>query len=221
MNGKILIGTLHTGRTKEGVKWWSMHWVRVHCFLEHRFLAVLSLLFSRSVVFNSLRPHGVQRARFPCPSPSPGVCSNSCPSSRWCHPTISLSVIPFSFYLQSFLSSGSFLMSQLFTSGGQSIGISALASVFAMNIQGWFPLRLTGLISLQSKGLWRVFSNTTVQKCQFFSTQPLLWSNSHTHTWLLLWINHFAFLCLHFHISCIGWLQRAPARLQWTSGCAG
>ena len=169
---------------------------------------------------DSLWPHGLQHARLPCPSPT------SCILSLMSIESVMLSnhlilCCPFFIHLQSFLSSGPFLMSQLFTSGGQSIGVSALASVFAMNIQGWFPLRLTGLISLQSKGLWRVFSNTTVQKCQFCSTQPSLWSNSHTHTWLLLWINHFAFLCLHFHISCIGWLQRAPARLQWTSGCAG
>ena len=115
----------------------------------------------------------------------PPVCSNSHPLSRWCYLTISSFVIPFSNCLQSFPASGSFSMSWLFASGGQSIGASALASVLPMNIQGWFPLRLTGLISLQSKGLSRVFSNTTVQKHQFFSTQSSLWSKSHICTWLL------------------------------------
>ena len=128
-----------------------------------------------------LWPHGLQHARLPCPSPSPRACSNSCPLSQWCHPTISSSVIPFS-WLWSFPVSGSFLMSRLFTSGGQSIG--ALASVLPMNIQDWFPLGLTGLISLQSKGLSRVFSSTTIQKHQFFRAQPSSWSNSHIHTWL-------------------------------------
>ena len=120
--------------------------------------------FSRAVVSDSLRPHGLQHARHPCPSPPPGVYSNSCPSSWWCHPAISSSVVPFSSHLQSFPASGSFQMSQLFTSGGQSIGASASASVLPMNIQGWFPLGLTGLISLQFKGLSRVFSSTTIWK---------------------------------------------------------
>ena len=145
----------------------------------------LLLLFSLQVLSDSLRPHGLQHIRLPCPSLSPGVCSNSCPLSQWCHPTISSSVACFSSCLQSFPASGSFPMSQLFTSGGQSIGVSASASVLPMNIQGWFPIELTGLISLQSKGLSRVFSNTTVQKHQFFSAQPSLWSNSHICTWLL------------------------------------
>ena len=143
------------------------------------------LLFSHSVMSDSLQPHRLQHARLPCPSPSPGACSNSCPLSQWYHPTISSSVIPFSSCLQSFPASGSFLMSQLFESGGQSMGASASTSVLPMKIQDWFPLGLTGLISLQSKGLSRVFSNTTVQKHQFFSTQPSLWSNSHIPTWLL------------------------------------
>jgi len=116
-------------------------------------------------------PHGLQHARLPCPSPTPRVCSNSCPLSRWCHPTISSSVIPFSFHLQSFPASGSFPMSQFLASCCQSIGVSASASVLPMNNQGWFPLRLTDWISLLSKGLLRVFSNTTVLKHQFFSTQ--------------------------------------------------
>ena len=138
---------------------------------------------SCSIMSNSLQPHGLQHAGIPCPSTT-GACTNSCLSSWWCHPTISSSVILFSSYLQSFLASGSFLMSQLFTSGDQSIGVSASASVLPMNIQDWFPLGLTGLISLQSKGLSRVFSNTTVQKYQFFNIKLSLRSDSHIHTWL-------------------------------------
>ena len=126
--------------------------------------------------------------RLPCPSPTPGACSNACPLSQWCHPTISSSVVHCSSYLYSFAASGSFLVSQFFASGAQSIGASASASVLLVNIQGWFPLRWTGWISLQSKGLSRVFSNTTVQKHQFFSTQLCSQSNSHIHTWL--WKNH-------------------------------
>ena len=143
----------------------------------------LLLLLSHSVVSNYLQPHGLQHARLPCPSPSTRACSNSCPSSRWCHPVISSSVVPFSSCLQSFPASGSFLMSWLFALGGQTIGASS--SVLPKNSQGWFPLGLTGLISLQSKGLSRVFSNTTVWKHQFFSSRPFLWSSSHIHTWLL------------------------------------
>ena len=134
---------------------------------------------------DSLRPHEPQHARPPCPSPTPGVHPNPCPSSRWCHPTISSSVIPFSSYPQSFPASGSFPMSQLFTSGGQSIAVSASTSVLPMNTQDWSPLGWTGWISLQSKGLSRVFSSTIVQKYQFFSAQPSSLSNSHIHTWPL------------------------------------
>ena len=131
-----------------------------------------SVQFSRSVVSNSLWPHGLQHARLPCPSPTPGAYSNSCPSCRWCHPTISPSVIPFSSCLQfSISASGSFPVSQFFSSGGQSIGISASASVLPINMQDWFPLGWTVWISLQSKGLSRIFSNTTVQKHQFFGAQ--------------------------------------------------
>ena len=140
--------------------------------------------FSCSVLSNCLQPHALQHARQPCPTPTPRVYSNSCPLSQWCYPIILSSVVPFS-CLQSFPASGSFLMSQLFASGGQSIGASALASVLPMNIQGWFHLGLTGWISLLSKGLSRVFSDTTVQKHQFFSTQFSWWSNSHICTWLL------------------------------------
>ena len=136
------------------------------------------------VVSDSLWPCGLQHSRLPCHSLSPGVCSNLCPLSQWCHPTISSFVIPYSFCLQSFPASGSFLMSWLFISGGWSIGASASASVLSVNIQDWFPLGLTGLICLQSKGLSRVFS-TTVRKHQFFDTQPSLWSNPHICAWLL------------------------------------
>ena len=152
-----------------------------------------SVQFSHSVVFDSLQPHGMQHTRLPCSSPTPRDCSNSCPLSRWCHPAISSSVVPFSSHLQSFPASGSFPMSQSFSSGSQRIGASASASVLPMNIQDWFPLGWTGWISLQSRGLSRVFSNTTVWKHQFFSIQLSLWFNSHIHTWLLekplLWLD--------------------------------
>ena len=135
--------------------------------------SILSLVqFSSSVMSNSLQSQGLQHTRPPCPSPTPGVCSNSCPLTRWCHPTISSSVVLFSSCLQSFPASGSFPMSQFFPSGGQRTGVSASASVLPMKIQDWFPLGWTGWISLQSKRLSRVSSNTTVQKNQFFSTQP-------------------------------------------------
>ena len=141
-------------------------------------------LFSSQVMSDSLRPHGLEHSRLLCPSLSPGVYSHSCPLSQWCHPTISSSAVLFS-CPQSFPASGSFQMSQLLASGGQNIGVSASASVLPMNIQGWFPLGWTGWISLQSKGLSRVFSNTTVQKHQFFGSQLYLESTSHIHTWPL------------------------------------
>ena len=134
---------------------------------QYLFVCLSSVHFSCSVMSDSLQPHGLQHTRPPCLSPTPRAYSNSCPSSQWCHPTISSSVIPF-FCLQSFSASGSFQMSQFFTSGGQSIGVSAWASALPMNIQAWFPLGWTGWISLQSKRLSRVFSSTTVQKHQFF-----------------------------------------------------
>ena len=134
-------------------------------------ITISSVQFSGSVMSDSLRTHGLQHARPPCPSPTPGVYPNSCPLSWWCHPTISSSVVPFSSYLQSFPSSASFQMSQFFTSGGQRIGVSASTSILPMNTQDWSPSEWTGWISLQSKGLSRVFSNTTVQKHQFFGTQ--------------------------------------------------
>ena len=143
-----------------------------------------SLLFSCSIMSNSLQPHGLQHSKLPCPSPSLRVASNSCPLSWWGHPTISSSVVPFS-CPQSCTASRSFPMNWLFAWGGQSIGASVSPLVLPMNIQGWFPLGLAGLISLPSKGLSRVFSSTTVQKHQFFNAQPSLWSNSHFHTWLL------------------------------------
>ena len=138
-----------------------------------------SVQFSRSVVFDSLWPHGLQHTRPPCPSPTPRVYSNSCPLSWWCHPTISSSVIPFSSCLQSIPASGSFLMSRFFASGGQSIGTSA--SVLPMNIQDWFPLGLTDLISLQFKGLSRLFSNTTVQKHQLWCSAFFMVQLSHPY----------------------------------------
>ena len=146
--------------------------------------AVYSVQFSRSVMSDALWPHGLQHARLPCPSLTPEACSHSCPLSRWCHRTISSSVIPFS-YLQSFQ------MSQFFASGSQSIGASASATVLPVNIQGsllysgFISFRLNSWISLQSKVLSRVFSNTTGQKHQFFSAQLSLYSNSYIHTWLL------------------------------------
>ena len=141
--------------------------------------------FSRSAVSDSLWPHESQHARRPCPSPSPGVHLDSRPSSQWCHPAILSLVVPFSSCLQSFPASGSFPVSQFFRTGGQSIGVSASTSVLSVYIQDWFHLGLTGLISLQSKGLSRVFSNTTAPKHQFFGLKPSLWSNSYTHTCLL------------------------------------
>ena len=144
---------------------------------------ISSVQFSCSVVSDSWQHHGLQHARLPCPSPTPRAYSDSCPLSWWCHPTISSSVISFSSCLQSFPASGSFSMSQFLASGGQSIGVSASALV--LPIQGWFPLGWTGWISLQSKELSRVFSNTTVQKHQFFCPQLSLWSSSHIHTWPL------------------------------------
>ena len=134
------------------------------------FLIGNSVQFSLPVVAKSMQPHGLQHTRLPCLSPAPRACSNSYPSSQWCHPAISSSVISFSSCLQSFPASGSFPMSQIFVSGGQSTGVSVSAPVLPMNVWGWFRLGLTGLISLQSKGLSRVFSNTTVQKYQFFGT---------------------------------------------------
>ena len=144
-----------------------------------------SVQFSRSVMFDSLRPHELQHARPPRPSQTPRVYSNSCPLSQWCHPTVWSSFVPFFSHLQSFPASGSFQMSQFFASCGQNIGASASASVLPMNIQEWFPLGWTDRISLLSKGLSRVFSNTTaqkVQKHQFFRSQLSLYSKSHIHT---------------------------------------
>ena len=142
-----------------------------------------SVQFSHSVLSDSLRSHESQHARPPCPSPTPGVHWDSRPSSQWCHPAISSSVVPFSSCLQSLPASESFPMSQLFAWGGQSTGVSALASFLPKKSQGWSPSEWTDWISLQSTGLSRVFSNTTVQKQQFFSAQLSSQSNSHIHTW--------------------------------------
>ena len=144
-----------------------------------------SVQFTHSVMSNSLRPHESQHARPPCPSPTPRVHSNSHPSSQWCHPAISSSIVPFSSCPQSLPASESFPMSQLFAGGGQSTGVSALTSFLPKKSQGWFPSEWTGWNSLQSKGLSRVFSNTTVQNHQFFGAQLSSQSNSHIHTWLL------------------------------------
>ena len=217
--------------------WRSVLSMVMYMFQYHslKLQAITSVQFSRSVVSNSLRPHGLQHTRLPCPSPTPGACSNSCPLSRWCHPTILFPVVPFSSCLQSVLASESFQMSQFFASGGQSFGVSASAPVLPMNILDWFPLGLTGLISLLSKELSRVFSNTTVQKHQFFSAQLSLWSNSHIHTWLLETraLNRWTFvgkvISLLFNMLCrlvitflpsskhllISWLWSYSHRLQW------
>ena len=148
-----------------------------------RFFIACSVQFSRSVVSYCLRPHELQCASPPCPSPTPGVHSNSCPSSQWYHPAISSSIVPFSSCPQSLPTSESVPMSQLFVSGGQSTGVSALASFLPKNTQDWSPLGWTGWTSLKSMGLSRVFSNTTFQKHQFFSAQLSSQSNSHIHTW--------------------------------------
>ena len=160
---------------------------------------------------DSLWSNGLQQARLPCPLPTPRAYSSSCPSSQWCQPTISSSVVSFSFCLQSCPASGSFPSSQFFLSGGQSIGVSASASILPMNIQDWSPLGWIGCISLQSKDLSRVSSNKTVQKHLFFGTQLSLESNSHIHTWLLekpwLWLDRYLLAknCLCFLICCLGW----------------
>ena len=160
--------------------------IYTHLFINPVYLSYrkfTSVQFSRSIVSDSLRHHESQHARPPCPSPTPGVHSDSRPSNQWCHPAISSSVVPFSSCPQSLPASGAFPTSQLFTWGGQSTGVSALASFLPKKSQGWSPSEWTGWISLQSKGLSRVFSNTTVQKHQFFSAQPSSQSNSHIHTW--------------------------------------
>ena len=162
-----------------------MHWWALLCLNPWLHCHFSSVQFSRSVMSDSLRPHELQQAKPPCPSPTLGVYSDSCPPSQWCHPTISSSVVPFSSCPQSLPASGSFPISQLFAWGGPSIGVSASASVRPMNTQDWSPLGWTGWISLQSKGPSRVFSNTTVQKHQFFGIQLSSQSNSHIHTWPL------------------------------------
>ena len=165
---------------------WKNEWTAAPTMNFIMPIALLSSVqFSPSVVSDYLRPHESQHARPPCPSPTPGVYPNPYPLSRWCHPAISSSVIPFSSCPQSFPASGSFTMSQLFAWGGQSIGVSASTSALPMNTQDWSPLAWTGWIFLQFKGLSRVFSNNTIQKHQFFGTQLSLWSNSHIYTWLL------------------------------------
>ena len=151
-----------------GGGWESIFTISIYLKID---INTYSVQFSRSVVSDSLQPHGLQHARLPCPSPPPGVYPNSCPLSRWCHPAISSFVIPFSSCPQSLPASGSFPMCQLFSWGGQSTGVSASTSVLPVNTQDWSLLGWTGLISLQSKGLSGIFSSTTVQKHQFFSVQ--------------------------------------------------
>ena len=168
------LGALNYNRYK--VRMWSL--------IGSNLVSIIVVVQSLSHIWLFVT-HGLQHARLPCPSPSHGACSNSWPLSWWCHPTISSSVIHFSSNLLSYPASGSFPMSWLFASGGQSTGASASASVLPMNIQDQFPLGLTGWISLQSKGLSRVFSSTTGQKHQFFDAQLFVWSNFHIHTWLL------------------------------------
>ena len=171
-----------------GSSWFTLFWGLACKILNMTLLAwIVVQLFSLTLceLSDSFWPCGLQHTRLPCPSPSPRACTNSYSLSWWCHPTISSSIVPFSSWLQCCPESQSFLMSPLSASGGQSIAASALASVFPMNIQDWFPLGWTGLISLQSKRHWRFFSNTTVRKHQFFGTQPSLWSNFHIPTWLL------------------------------------
>ena len=150
-----------------------------------RIPAKISVHFSHSFMPDSLQPHEPQHARPPCPSPTPRAYSNSCPLSQWYHPTISSSVIPLPSCFLSFPALGYFQMSQFFTSGSQSIGVSASVSVLPMNVQDWFPLGWTSWISLQSNRLPRIFSNTTILKHQFFGAQLSLWSSSHIHVWLL------------------------------------
>ena len=168
--------------------WTAAHWgflsiTNPWSLLKENSIIFPSVQFSRSVVSDSLRPHESQHARPPCPSPTSGVHSDSCPSGQWCHPAISSSVVPFSSCPQSLPASESLPMSQLFAWGGQSTGVSASASFLPKKSQSWSPSEWTGWISLQSKGLSRVFSNATVQKHQFFGAQPSLQSNSHIHTW--------------------------------------
>ena len=168
------------------------------------------LLFSCPIISNSLWPHGLQHARLPCPSPSPEVHPSSCPLLWWCHPANSFSNALFSFCPQSFPASETFPMSQLFASDNQNTGVSALASIFPMSIQGWFPLRLTGLISLLFKGLWGIFFSTIVRRHRFFGVTPSLPSSSHNRTWPLgrpqpwLYRPLSAEWCLCFSAHCVG-----------------
>ena len=154
----------------------------------------ISVRFSQSVMSRSLQPHELQHVRLSCPSPTAGAYSNSCPLNQWCHPTISSSVIPLPSHLQSLPAPGSFKMSQFFATDGQNIGILASASVLPMNIQDWFPLGWTSWISLQFKGFSRVFSNTTVQKHQFFGAQPCIWSHPYMATRKTIALNRWTYV---------------------------
>ena len=181
---RAVLGLILNNKTKEGGDFPSTHCPHslIASHYQHPPLqGYSSVQFSRSVMSDSLEPHELQHARPPCPSPTPGVHSDSCPSSQWCHPAISSSFVPFSSCPQSLPASESFPMSQLFTRGGQSTGVSALASFLPKKSQSWSPLEWTGWISLQSKGLSRVFSNTTVQKHQFFCYNWWTCIDSHSH----------------------------------------
>ena len=177
--GANLTGDMCWGFREPQSYWRNMPITNSICYV------VCSVPFSLSVMSDSLPPHGLHHNRACSSSPTPGAWANSCPSSRWLHPTISSSVILFSSCLQAFPVTGSFLVSQFFTLGGQSIGVSASASVLPMNIQDWFPLGWTVWISLLSRGFSRLFSSNTIRKHPFLSTQPSLWFNSHICTWLL------------------------------------
>ena len=181
-NNVGFIEKAHRGRPQPSSPF-LLRWFYTVCSYEFFMYLGYSVQFSHSVMSNSLRPHEFQHVRPPCPSSSPGVHSNSCPSSWWCHPAISSSVVPFSSCPKSLPASESFPISQHFAWGGQSTGVSASASFLPKNTHDWSPLEWTSWISLQSKGLARVFSNTTVQKHQFFGAQPSSQSNSHIHTW--------------------------------------
>ena len=181
---------------------------------DFQYTAKLSVQFSLSVMSDSLLPHELQHARPPCPSPTPGVYSNSCPSSWWCHPAISSSVVPFSSCPQSISASGSFPMSQLFASGGQSIGVSASASVLPMNTQDWSPLGWTGWLSLQSKGLSRVFSNTTLQKHQFFCSQHETQDTANSNTFS----HRFPVRACQISIPLVSLLWVWELKASWNSG---
>ena len=192
-------------------------WTQAHSSGSPNHWTTSSVQFNCSVLSNSLRPHESQHARPPCPSPIPRVHPNPCPSSQWCHPAISSSVIPFSSCPQSLPASGSFPMSQLFASGGQSIGVSALATVLPKNTQDWSPLEWTGWISLQSKGLSRVFSDTTVQKHQFFGAQ--LSSHPYVTTGKAIALTRWTFVSNLITLNCDHFLHKNYVSITYSTAC--